>query len=377
MKLYKAISRGSVKNLLLIAVLSRIFVFLVAVASNAVVGVNPACRLCGDIGVPFFNLFSRWDSSYYADIAVRGYSGDINQRWEFFPLYPILMGVFGRLLAIVAGIPLTLGVNLAGFAVSNLAFLGSVYYLHEFSKRILSKPELAFDSAVFLCIYPAGVFFSAVYSESLFLLLTVASLYYWWLGARAKSATLSFLATLARPVGIFLAVPYLYETLKNPSLRRLLSAYLPAATALLGYLVFAAFSQIMTGTPFANLEAERKFWNVTTNPYTITFLAQKVISDHPIIIPFLALSIVALAASILQARSSTERAIDAHAIFLLTSYLVSPIISFPRYSNTLLPTYWSLSRWTQKPWIRILLYSVFLVLLAVGTALFVNWYSFY
>ena len=364
-------------SLLLVAVLSRVFVFAVAWTSNAIVGVNPACSGCGNIGIPFFNLFSRWDSTYYADIAIRGYSQLITQRWEFFPIYPLLMGILGRLLAITIGIPLTLAVHVAGFALSNLAFLGSVYYLYKLSKQVLVKAKLAFDSALFLIIYPAGVFLSATYSESLFILLTFSSIYYWHSNAKARSAALSFLATLTRPVGIFLALPYLYETLRDPSKRNVLSSYAPAIASLLAYVVFAAYSQMMTGTPFANIVAEREFWHVSTNPNTIIFQAERDIAAHPITLIFLALAILTVTASILAAKETEERTLDLYSTVLLVSYLVNPIISFPRYSITLLPTYWSLARWSQRRWVKVILCAVFLALLAVGTALFVNWYSFY
>lgn len=376
-KVRKAVYGTSSKALLSVAVVSRFFVFAVALAANSIFGVSPACNRCGDIGVPFFNLFSRWDSSYYADIAIRGYPNLITQRWEFFPLYPLLMGIFGRFLAIIPEIPLTLGVHLAGFAISNLAFLGSVYYLYNLSELVLGKAKLAFDSAFFLAIYPAGVFLSATYSESLFLLLTLSSLHYWHSGRVAKSAGLGFLATLTRPVGIFLAVPYLYEALTNPARRRVPSTYVPVMCAPLGFLVFMAYSQLMTGTPFATFAAEREFWNVSMNPNTIMLLAHKELLTHPIIIPFLALGILAVAASVLAAGNRAEEAIDLYATCLLISYLVTPIISFPRYSITLLPAYWTLSRWSQTPWVKVILAAVFLALLAIGTVLYVNWYSFY
>lgn len=363
-------------TILWIAVLSRIFVFAVAFASNIIVGVNPACSRCGDIGIPFLNLFSRWDSTYYVDIAIRGYSAEINQRWEFFPLFPIIIGILGRLFSIVPGVSLVVGVNLAGFILSNLAFIGSVYYFYRLSERALGNQKLAFDSALFLCIYPAGVFLSAVYAESLFIFLTLSSFYYWQLEAHAKTGAFSFLASLTRPVGILLVVPFAYWVLSS-SRRKVLTNYVPAIASIIGYLVFAGYSQLLTGTPFADLEAEQKFWNVTTNPYAIILLARKEIMNHPIIIPFLAVTFIALAASIVQGRSRTERGFHVYSIFLLISYLVSPIISFPRYSLTILPSYWSLSRWSRRRWVKVAIYSMFLASLAIGTALFANWYSFY
>lgn len=364
---------------MVVAILSRLFVFVVAVVSNHVFGINPTCPSfgCWSIDLPFFNLFSRWDSGFYADIALRGYGNQVMPRWEFFPFYPILMGTFGRLLAFISPIPLDLAVHIAGFAISNLAFLGAVCFLYKLSERILGKTRLASESAIFLAIYPAGIFFSATYSESLFLFLTLSSLYYWYGKRMGKSGVLGFLAALTRPVGIFLAVPYLCEVLVDPTKRRSVRTYLPAASVLLGYLSFMAYSQLMTGTPFANFVAARMFWKVTPDTIAILVLARNEIFDHPIIVPYLALGIGGVIVSLVTARTRPEKAMSLYAICLLASYAPIPIISFPRYSITLVPMYWGLAKLSRWPLVKGLMYAISLTLLAVGTGLFVNWYSFY
>ncbi len=145
---------------MVVAILSRLFVFVVAVASNHVFGINPTCPSfgCWSIDLPFFNLFSRWDSGFYADIARSGYGTQISPRWEFFPFYPILMGTFGRLLALISPIPLDLAVHIAGFAISNLAFLGAVIFLYKLSERILGEKRLASEVGDLTRHLPRGRF---------------------------------------------------------------------------------------------------------------------------------------------------------------------------------------------------------------------------
>jgi hypothetical protein len=133
----------------------------------------------------------------------------------------------------------------------------------------------------------------------------------------------------------------------------------------------------MTGTPFANIEARRLFWGVPLDLESKLVLADMEISANPIIVPYLALTIGAIVASISKVRSRAEMAIVLYAICLLIAYLLSPVDSFPRYSITLIPTYWSVSRLSQCAVAKSVIYGVFLVLLTVGTGLFVNWYSFY
>jgi Gpi18-like mannosyltransferase len=159
--------RTPLKIVVVAAILSRLFVFAVAVAANHIFGVNPTCNSfgCWSIHLPFFNLFSRWDSGFYGDIARTGYNKVIDRNWEFFPLYPILVAIFGRLLAATGLLQLDLAVHVAGFIISNVAFVVAVYFLYRLSERVLGNTRMACDSAILVAIYHAGVFLSATYSE--------------------------------------------------------------------------------------------------------------------------------------------------------------------------------------------------------------------
>lgn len=363
-------------KLAVLAMLSRVLVFAVAIAARNTLPMRP-CTQCWDIGVPFVNLFSRWDSAYYANIAMLGYPHQITARWAFFPGYPILIGMLGRFLTITVQLKLVPAVYLAGFLVSNLAFFGAVFYLSRLSTMILNNRRLAFISAALLAFYPAGVFLSAVCSDSLFLLLTISSLYYCWRDNLGRSAALGFLASLTRPVGVLLVAPIAYKLLQDSSRRNASRSYLPAVGIMLGFLSFVAYSQLMTGTMFASSIAERSFWLVYFNPYDRFMEDLHEILVNPIILPYLVLSLSAIVAYIQRVRNRDETAIGLYAICLLAAYLISPLDSFARYSITLLPMYWSFSRWAGHSAARVLIYALFLVLLAIGTALFVNWYRFY
>jgi len=366
-------------TVMIVAIISRLFIFLVAALSYSIFGLSPACKSigCWTLDVPFFSLFARWDSGYYADIAVKGYSNAIAGRWEFFPLYPILMGILGRIIAFVTPLPLDLAVYVAGFAISNVAFLASVYFLYRLSELILGNARRAAESAILLSLYPAGIFLSAVYSESVFLLLVLISLFCWYRNKNAKSGLFGFLAGLARPVGTLLVIPYLYDVWTDRLARKSALNYLSIASVLMAFIGFMAYSQIMTGTPFATFAAERLYWKVTLSPTYILTLARNEIHDHPVIIPYLVMGIGGVIASTLTAGSKAEREIDLLSICLIATYLLTPIISFPRYSITLVPMYWSLAKLSQWPLLRGLMYVFFLLMLAIGTGLFVNWYSFY
>src|SRR5438270_1502532 len=108
------------------------------------------------------SLWSTWDGRWYLGIAVHGYDWGVRGKpaVAFFPFYPLLIHIV-RALGIPA-IP-------AGMLVSNLAFLGALFYVYA-----LARPEWGSRAArhaiVLLAFFPTAYVTFAPYSESLFLL---------------------------------------------------------------------------------------------------------------------------------------------------------------------------------------------------------------
>ncbi|GAX91135.1 mannosyltransferase family protein [Effusibacillus lacus] len=146
--------------------------------------------------------FVRWDSLWYVRIAREGYNYE--QPAAFFPLYPYLI----RLLHDGAG----LSYNAAGLFISNAAFLFALYLL----VRLLAKDysaRVVFTTGLLLIGFPTSFYFSAAYTESLFLLWTVGCFYTLRQGKWVWAGAFGFLASLTRNTGILLALPYIYEYL--------------------------------------------------------------------------------------------------------------------------------------------------------------------
>src|SRR5213595_1092221 len=115
-----------------------------------------------DLGY-FTDIWGRWDSDFFLRIAQNGYD---DASAAFHPLYPALIAGLGRLLF---GHYL-----LAGLVISLLCCLGSFALLHRLAEERLG-PDGARGSVLYLAVFPMALFLQAVYSESLFLLLTLAA----------------------------------------------------------------------------------------------------------------------------------------------------------------------------------------------------------
>jgi hypothetical protein len=126
-------------------------------------------------------------------------------KYAFFPLYPLSIALFRLFL------PLHLAAFVATNAISGLAFL----MLYALTFTYFSDQALAFRSLVLLIFYPFSVFYQAYYSEGLFLLLAVLSLYFLKKGRLGLSVLCGVLLTLARPVGLVIAIPLLILAIKQ------------------------------------------------------------------------------------------------------------------------------------------------------------------
>lgn len=162
---------------------------------------------------PLTNLPARYDAGWYGDIALTGYrfSGryDLQTNIAFFPAYPGILRVAGD----VAG-AMTPGFSherrlartlWAGTVISILAFALGVVYFRRLAQDWIGEPR-ANASVALLAAYPFAVFFSAAYTESLFLLGTVAAFYYFRRRQWIWAAAWGLVVGATRPNGCLLSV---------------------------------------------------------------------------------------------------------------------------------------------------------------------------
>jgi Gpi18-like mannosyltransferase len=157
--------------------------------------------------IPFHTILYRWyywDAKRFADIATHGYTS--LDYAAFFPLYPALVHAFTVLTH--------RDVLESSMFISNVAFLGMLIVLYRFVAVEFDK-ETAQRTALYISIFPTALFFFAGYNESLFLFLTLICFYTirrgsWWL-----AGLFGLLAALTRSSGIFLALIFVCEYLRQ------------------------------------------------------------------------------------------------------------------------------------------------------------------
>lgn len=159
---------------------------------------------------PLVNMWSRWDASWYEDIAEFGYhfSSEKQSNAAFFPLYPLLM----RATHVVVQSHKTIWWFVCGMVVSNVALLGCLSYFFLLARMEFNEAT-ARRAVLYLLIFPTTLFLSAVYAEAVFLCFIIGSFYHarrgqWW-----RAGLLGMLAAVSRPPGIMICAGLLVEYL--------------------------------------------------------------------------------------------------------------------------------------------------------------------
>lgn len=196
------------------------------------------------------NLPVRWDAGWYLQIVTEGYRytpGDpaIQQNIVFFPAYPMVVRIVGRLFG-----GDMVGYVVAGMLVSLAAFFGALVYLYAFARDRYGD-DVAAASIWLLAAYPFAIFFGAIYTESLFLLGTMGAIHHFSRQQFGRAAAWGLLVGLTRVNGSLLVLPLALLALAPAMRRSRLNALAAAAAPCLGLLIYALFIWRLTGNPIA------------------------------------------------------------------------------------------------------------------------------
>jgi hypothetical protein len=247
---------------LLVFAVSRAALFLLAFLSLAVLPLNQDPAVATPSGHPWRGFpgnlwldgWSRWDAGWYRHIATHGYVdqavGPTGQRnVAFYPLYPLTM----RFVSLSG-----LDVLAAGILVSNLAFLAALVLLHRMVRTRFGT-DAALRCVLLLSVFPFSFYFSAAYSEGLFLFLAVASLFLGERGRWAAASVCALLCGATRVPGLALApaLGLLYLDRIQFDLRKVRPDVLWIGLSVLGPVLLYAYLHVQFGDPWLAFKATR------------------------------------------------------------------------------------------------------------------------
>ncbi len=366
----------TVREVALTFVMTRLPLLAIAELAAMVIGQRPGIHYAASTN-PLLAVWGRWDAEHYLGIARNGYSGT---DAAFFPLYPLLIRIFGAF----TGSELA-----AGLIVSNAAsFLALLYFYklveHEYNRHVAQR------AAFYVSIFPTAIFFSAVYSESLFLFLTVASFYYMrerrWLMAGA----IGFLAASTRSEGVLLAVPLLIEWVVAAKeggreffrywFDDVVKPFAGLVLVPLGLATYMAYLWVLNGDPlrFSHVQAHwgrhaAPPWTAVANSVAkmVHAHAPQTVANEVLELAFTLLMLIVLVAGVRRLRLS-------YVVYMALSIFIpmstGSLMSMQRFALVLFPMFALFGLWGARPTFSNAYVAFSLPLLGLFTVLFADWY---
>jgi Gpi18-like mannosyltransferase len=286
----------------------------------------------------WFEIWNRWDSLNYQKLAQFGYSatGEMQPLLVFYPLYPWLV----RAVAFVTRDPLA-----AAFVISTVASLVTAIVLLRLIELDYSK-ELAQRAVWFLFIFPTSYFLHIGYTESLFLMLALSSIY----SARRErwllAGVFGAFTCLTRANGLVLLPVLAMEAAHQYwTTRRWRWQWLWIAVAGLGFGGYLLLNRQITGNAFAFTGLMKQFFfKSLSSPLTgidnVLGALSRAPGEAEMIgvqeLIFITLGLVCTVLSWIKLRPS-------YSVWMTGNWLlfvsVSFVLSVPRYTLTMFPIF--------------------------------------
>ena len=328
----------------------------------------------------------------YVSVAHTGYA--FTPYVAFFPLWPLLIHFGGLLL----GGYFPLSYYLAGLLLANICF----YFVLVLLYCLLCEdfePSLAKKALFYLAFFPYALFFFLGYTESLFLLFSLAlfllvrrgkTLDWWFAGG------IGFLAALTRSTGILLSIPFLIMYVRQfwlPTKRdqhswlekvNALAPILLFPAGILAYMIYLGYTK---GNPFIVQFEEATHWHRHFAWIWITFghTVKPLFTDslfsmdnvkNLLDIAFTTLPIVVLVLG--WKRLPLHYSLFALAVIVFSLSVpietVNPLTSQPRYMLVAFPFIVILALWGKRPRFDQFFMALGPPLLALNTILFIGHY---
>ncbi len=366
----------TVRDVLVTFVVTRASIVIIAELAAIIVGQRAGEHFAASSN-PLLAVWGRWDAEHYIGIATNGYSGT---EPAFFPLYPALIASLGLL---------TNNHLIAGLIISNGACFFALLYLYKLVEHEFNR-QVAHRTVFYISIFPTAFFFSAVYTESLFLFLSVASFYYVrerrWLLAGVFGA----FASLTRSEGVLLMVPFfiewmiaLYETRRDIfrwPIDTLLRPLVGICTIPLGLAAYMLYLWVLTGDPlrFSHVQSHwgralappwisfAHAYHIITGPYAPQTIASQILE-----VTFTILILLVLVLGLRRLRLSY---IAYMAVSILVPLSTSSLMSMERFALVLFPMFALFGLWGAKSNVNNAIVAFSLPLLGLFTVLFADWY---
>lgn len=208
------------------------------------------------LAYPIFTAWSNFDGVHYLNIASDGYRTEA----RFFPLLSIIIFAFS--LGSIS-YPFT---YISALIITNAIFALALIMFYKLLRMDYSD-KVSFQTIIYILVFPMAFFFASVYTEGLFLLLTVSTFYFVRKKNWPAASLAGMLLVLTRFVGIFILPVLIYEYFIQTKILKFKDYLSMLAMALFvssGLIIYSIFNYIKWGSYQYFLTAQGELSNGRT-----------------------------------------------------------------------------------------------------------------
>lgn len=338
--------------------------------ATVIYNMNPELRLTWTKIVESLSLVVlQGDVNWYLSLAANGYAGPpftptVQQNWCFFPVWASVLWT----LKVLTGHPL-----LFGFFVANIIFAISLYFIVRICERDNLSSQTISTIIWLLCFFPTSYFFAIPMTESLFLLLTAASMLLLNSDRVIFSGLLFGIASATRPTGLLLLPAYWISLIGRRSVKPNLKP-LGAGLAASGLLAFSAYLWLHLNEPFAYITGltawERGQKSIIDLIVEIAHDPLLVLKPWSFIWLNIAAALLSLAAAVYWWRVRRYEYLLYCLVPTVSALLTGSVLSISRSTLLLFPVFIALGIWAKTRERELALLTIFATLLAIMCVMF-------
>jgi hypothetical protein len=307
---------------------------------------------------PWLEPWQRWDTLHYQAIAERGYEAfDIAL---FVP--PLLPWAMRGLAPLVGGNTL-----LAGILISSAAYLGALFAFLRLAQEETGDRQAARRATLYLAFFPTAFFFLADYTESLFLLAVLLTV---WAARRSRwiwAGVWGGVACLTRLPALLIVIPLAYAAWDSWRRERRARAWMAPSIALTLAMLFPLYVWLGLGqAPWAPFMVQAaRFGGGFVLPGANLLASMRLILSGGAFITDI-LDFVFLLAFVVLAVPVWRRLPRLYSVYYLSFLLLyltrqggsEPLVGMVRYVLALFPAFFVLGQAGKRAWVnRLLLYG--------------------
>ncbi len=312
-----------------------------------------------------FTVFSSWDGHHYMFLAEHGYvpSGEGVEFIVFYPFYPLCMAILNFI---------TGSSFVSGILISNVCFMVSLILLYKLCSFDMPHKDSLFTVCAF-ALSPFSFFFSGVYTEGIFIMLTLLFFIFLREKKYIPLAVCGYLAAITRVHGVLLFIPAVYELFKSDRKKLLYSLSAPC-----GFITYLIINKVVLGDFFAFSEYQESIWSQHFSFFgkNIKTYADYIIGGSELTVPIMLPQLVLFFISIILIFSALK---NKHKIsyllysiaYIFVTYSASWLLSGGRYLSALFPLFIFLPTAIKNRYARIAVLIAEIILMAIYTVHYV------